>query len=81
MIGIAIITCNREDMYRVCIDSIQSDWYDELVTVNDGAPLDCDKGEYIETSGGEGVGRWRHGARHDTMRNMESAFRARSSSC
>jgi GT2 family glycosyltransferase len=57
MIGIAIITCNREDMYRVCIDSIQSDWYDELVTVNDGAPLDCDKGEYIETSGGEGVGR------------------------
>ena len=57
MIGIAIITCNREDMYRVCIDSIQSDWYDELVTVNDGAPLDCDKGEYIETSGEEGVGR------------------------
>lgn len=57
MIGIAIITCNREEMYRVCIDSIQSDWYNELVTVNDGFPINCTKGEYIETSGGEGVGR------------------------
>ena len=57
MLGIAIITCNREDMYRVCIDSIQSDWYDELVTVNDGNSVTCYKGEYIETSGGEGVGR------------------------
>ncbi|MDB4430216.1 hypothetical protein N9273_00185 [bacterium] len=56
-IGVAVITCNREDMYNVCIDSIQSDWYDELVTVNDGNPVTCNKGEYIETSGGEGVGR------------------------
>jgi len=57
MIGVAIITCNREDMYRVCIDSIHDDWYDELVTVNDGERVECTKGEYIETGGGVGVGR------------------------
>jgi len=57
MIGVAIITCNREDMYRVCIDSIHNDWYDELVTVNDGEKVECTKGEYIETGGGVGVGR------------------------
>ena len=56
MIGVAIITCNREDMYRVCIDSIHDDWYDELVTVNDGEAVQCTKGEYIETGGGVGVG-------------------------
>lgn len=55
-IGVAVITCNREEMYKGCIESIQSDWYDELVTVNDGNTVACDKGEYIETSGGEGVG-------------------------
>ena len=56
MIGVAIITCNREDMYRVCIDSIHDDWYDELVTVNDGEAVRYTKGEYIETGGGVGVG-------------------------
>ena len=55
-IGVAVITCNREDMYKVCIDSIDESWCDELVTVNDGTSLTCYKGEYIETSGGEGVG-------------------------
>ena len=55
MIGVAIITCNREDMYRVCMDSIHVDWYDELVTVNDGESIECTKGRYIET-GGVGVG-------------------------
>lgn len=57
MIGVAIITCNRKDMYRVCIDSIHDDWYDELVTVNDGKSIECTKGEYIETGGGLGVGK------------------------
>ena len=58
MIGVAIITCNREGMYRVCIDSIQESWYDELVTVNDGKEdIDCTKGEYIKTVGGIGVGK------------------------
>lgn len=56
-IGVAVITCNREDMYRVCIDSIDEGWCDELVTVNDGAHVTCNKGEYIETSGSEGVGK------------------------
>ena len=56
-VGVACITCNREDMYNVCIDSLQSDWYDELVTVNDGDPITCNQGEYIETAGGEGVGK------------------------
>ena len=52
MIGVAIITCNREDMYRVCMDSIHDDWYNEIVTVNDGKGIECTKGEYIETGGG-----------------------------
>ena len=43
-------------MYRVCIDSIHDDWYDELVTVNDGEAVRYTKGEYIETGGGVGVG-------------------------
>ncbi len=57
MIGVAIITCNREDMYRVCMDSIHDDWYNEIVTVNDGKGIECTKGEYIETGGGVGVGK------------------------
>jgi len=35
-IGVGIITCNRIDMYNKCRDSIHEDWYDELVTINDG---------------------------------------------
>ena len=57
-IGIAIITCDRIDMYKKCRDSIHEDWYDELVTVNDGdKSIICHVGDYIETSGGEGVGK------------------------
>jgi|TARA_R110000803_G_scaffold52398_4_gene107890 GT2 family glycosyltransferase len=35
-IGVGIITCNRNDFYIKCINSIKSDWYDEIVTINDG---------------------------------------------
>tara|TARA_A100001515_G_scaffold140251_1_gene135741 strand:+ start:3985 stop:4770 length:786 start_codon:yes stop_codon:yes gene_type:complete len=35
-IGIGIITCNRTDFLQTCIDSINKDWYDEFVIVNDG---------------------------------------------
>ena len=57
-IGVGIITCNRIDMYKKCRDSIKEDWYDELVTVNDGdESIVCHVGDYIETSGGEGVGK------------------------
>ena len=57
-IGVGIITCNRIDMYKKCRDSIQESWYDELVTVNDGEQsIICHVGDYIETAGGEGVGK------------------------
>ena len=35
-IGVGVITCDRMDMYHVCIESIKQDWCDELVTVDDG---------------------------------------------
>ncbi len=57
-IGVGIITCNRIDMYKKCRDSIQESWYNELVTVNDGEQsIICHVGDYIETTGGEGVGK------------------------
>ena len=34
-IGIGIITCNRTDFLKTCLDSLNTDWYDELVVVND----------------------------------------------
>lgn len=57
MVGVGVITCNRSDMYKICIDSIQEEWYDELVTINDGEDIEVSKGDYIKTSGGEGVGK------------------------
>jgi len=58
-VGVAVITCDRKNMYNVCIESIKEDWYDELVTVDDGKTDDvlAPKGEYIKTAGGEGVGK------------------------
>lgn len=35
-IGIGIITCNRNSFLQRCLKSIQSEWYDELVIINDG---------------------------------------------
>lgn len=57
MIGVGVITCDRPTFYRTCIDSISEGWYDHLVTVNDGEDVAPQKGEYIRTTGGIGVGR------------------------
>jgi GT2 family glycosyltransferase len=35
-IGIGIITCNRNDFLQTCKSSINKDWYDEIVIINDG---------------------------------------------
>ena len=37
-IGLGIITCNREDFYKKCCESVPVDVVDHIVTVNDGAP-------------------------------------------
>ena len=58
-IGVGVITCDRMDMYHVCIESIKKNWYDELVTVDDGKNdlVLAPKGDYIKTDGGIGVGK------------------------
>ncbi len=44
-IGIGVITCNRFNFFKNCIDSINPEWYDTIIVVNDGvAPLEQ---EYI----------------------------------
>jgi GT2 family glycosyltransferase len=35
-IGVGIVTCNREDFFFKCLDSIPKDKVDTLITVNDG---------------------------------------------
>ena len=35
-IGIGIITCNRNAFLRNCVKSIKTEWYDELIIINDG---------------------------------------------
>ena len=35
-IGIGIVTCNRNNFFKKCVESIKKEWYDELVIVNDG---------------------------------------------
>jgi len=69
-IGVGIITCDRPDMYDICIESIDKNWYDELVVVDDGKkdhPIrnrDC---IYIQTTGGEGVGKAKNAALRHLM--------------
>ena len=46
-IGIGIITCNRNEFLTNCVKSISSEWYDEIIIINDGdKPIttfyDCD---------------------------------------
>jgi GT2 family glycosyltransferase len=38
-IGIGVITCNRPLFLEKCVSSINKEWYDELVIVNDGDKL------------------------------------------
>ena len=57
-IGLGIITCNREDFYKQCYDSVPFEDVDVVVTVNDGDKL---KGSYplsniITHSTNKGVG-------------------------
>ena len=58
-VGVAVITCDRKNMYNVCIESIKRSWYDELVTIDDGRKehVLAPKGHYIMTEGGVGVGK------------------------
>ena len=60
MIGVGIITCDRNDMFNVCFESLNDEWYDELVVVDDSkgdGPLRRRGADFIRTSGGEGVGK------------------------
>lgn len=55
-VGIAVITCNRPEFYKKCYNSIQEDWYDKIITVNDGEPVKSVDNNPIINSGGKGVG-------------------------
>jgi len=46
-VGLGIITCNREEFYKQCYESVPLDIVDTLVTVNDGDQL---VGEYSHTN-------------------------------
>ena len=56
-IGVAIITCNREDFFKKCYSSIP-DYVDEFVIVNDGSPLyfPLDRGTLITNDVSKHVG-------------------------
>jgi len=55
-IGIGIVTCNRNNFLKKCIQSIKKDWYDELVIVNDGTkPLDVEYTDVINNPTNLGV--------------------------
>jgi len=57
-IGVGIITCNRPDFFKKCRESINHEWYNYIVVVNDGKePLDNARAPVIKTKGGEGVGK------------------------
>lgn len=56
-IGVGIITCNREDYFRNCYNSLPHDLIDHIVVVNDGKPINCDihKGEWLQNEVNLGV--------------------------
>ena len=59
-IGVGIITCDRNEMFNVCFESLNDEWYDELVVVDDSkkeGPHERKGVEFIRTEGGEGVGK------------------------
>ena len=58
MIGVGIITCNRQEFFKKCRESIKEEWYDHIVVVNDGkGPLFDANAPILATTGMEGVGR------------------------
>ena len=57
-IGVGIVTCNREDFFKKCHESIPLDVVDELVSVNDGKPYSDvpSDGHYIQHKTNKCVG-------------------------
>jgi len=57
-VGLGIITCNREDFYKKCYESLPQKDIDCLITVNDGAPYTfCPgTGTFIHHEQNKGVG-------------------------
>ena len=58
-IGVGIITCNRQDFYEKCIQSIKDCDIDVVVTINDGDPYAdtaTKYGKYIQHKTNKGVG-------------------------
>ena len=63
MIGVGIITCNRQEFFKKCRESIKEEWYDHIVVVNDGkGPLFDANAPILATTGMEGVGRAKNAA-------------------
>lgn len=58
-IGLGLITCNRPDFFKTSLDSIPRNKIQELVIVNDGAPVSLPTidGEYIQNKTNLGVGK------------------------
>lgn len=55
-IGIGIITCDRYDFFKKCLESINKDLIDEIIIVNDGYnDIDISDIKQIKTSGRVGV--------------------------
>ena len=58
LIGVGIITCNRPEFFKKCRKSINDEWYDPIVVVNDGnGPIFDARSPVLKTTGGEGVGK------------------------
>lgn len=57
-IGVGIITCNRPDFFKQCLNSLP-DNVDEIVVINDGSPLpfDLSRGTEIQNEVNLGVGK------------------------
>ena len=58
-IGVGVITCNRPEFCRVCLNSLPKSKIDELVIVNDGSslPFDLSFGHEIKNETNLGVGK------------------------
>jgi len=55
-IGIGVVTCNRNEFLKKCLISINKNWYDELVIVNDGdLPIQSTGSEIINNKTNQGV--------------------------
>jgi len=57
-IGIGVITCDRTQMLKNCLNSIKKEWYDYLIVVNDGSSrIETKKYSIINNSQNLGVGK------------------------